>query len=78
VNRDERAIRVGLALAAAGSCVMCDGPAEIGGAFIPNDSEAWGGRPGKQRVWFYGICGDCHDSRTTDEVEARLDRARTT
>jgi hypothetical protein len=73
---DERKIRVGLAFAAARGCVICRGPAQLVGMFQPTDSEAWGARPGKQRIVFYGLCDACRKSTSVEAIEAQLARGK--
>jgi hypothetical protein len=71
---DERKIRVGLAFATARGCIVCRGPAQLAGTFWPDDSVAWGGRPGKQRVFFYGVCEACLERVGVEAIEARIAR----
>jgi hypothetical protein len=71
-SRNERTIRVGLAIAAAKPCLMCGGPAQLAGMFQPADSEVWGSRPGKQRILFYALCDPCHDRTSLDAIEAQI------
>lgn len=75
-SRDERTIRVSLALAVSRGCILCGGPADLAGMFLPFDSIAWGSRPGKQRMAAYGLCDPCHESRSLEEVEEFLARWR--
>ena len=72
MSRDDGAIRVGLAFAASRGCVICRGTAQLAGMFLPTDSSAWGARPGKQRILFYGLCDSCHACTSLETIEARL------
>jgi hypothetical protein len=76
MSDNERKIRVGLAFAAARGCIICRGPAQLAGMFQPTDSVAWGGRPGKHRIVFYGLCDACRESTSVEAIEARLARGR--
>jgi hypothetical protein len=52
------------------SCILCGGPSEYIGMFFPNDSEKFGGLADKQRIFGYGICGDCkQEPHSQDYVE---------
>lgn len=75
-DRDERAIRTGLAFAAARGCIICRGPAQLAGMFQPTDSRAWGAKPGKQRIIFYGLCDACSERTSLEAIEQELARGK--
>ena len=45
----------------------------VAGVFVPNRSEVWGGRPGKRRLYVYGLCAPCKAlPDVTVQVEGRI------
>jgi hypothetical protein len=55
-------------------CLLCGGAPYSLGAFCPEDSEAWGPEPGKQRMIFYALCKKCFGDqpRSASAVEKIL------
>jgi hypothetical protein len=46
------------------ACFLCGAQAEYIGVFLPNDPDRWGPphdppEAGKQRGYYYGVCGRC-------------------
>ena len=41
------------------TCILCSGPATRAAFFTPGDPEAFGQPEGKERIFMYGLCGDC-------------------
>lgn len=69
-----REIHAALANAAAQNCLMCCAPTDGVSCFLPTDSQAYGARPGKQRIFVFALCSACWSTTTPDEREAALER----
>jgi len=59
MNRVDHQVRTALAIAAIRPCDLCSGPPHLVDLMVPNDSVAWGGRAGKQRLFFVSLCETC-------------------
>jgi len=56
-------------------CLLCGTPAAYSGVFTPTHPELWGGKPGKDRWYVYGLCEPCKsDPQCTLKVEANIMR----
>lgn len=52
-------------------CLLCYRPVSIQGFFIPPQPELWGAKPGKGKIYQYGVCGPCSVLQdVVDRVEA--------
>lgn len=40
-------------------CLLCGGPQDVIGVYVPDNPEAWGAPKGKDRRFVYALCGDC-------------------
>jgi hypothetical protein len=71
-TRNERALRVAIALARLDGCILCRAAAELVGIYLPDDSVAWGAKPGEQQGVAYALCDRCFQRRDLEAIEARL------
>lgn len=46
-------------------CLICGGPPEVTGLFVPLDPISWGGFPGKTRIFKYCLCRACFEKPDT-------------
>jgi hypothetical protein len=56
-------------------CFLCGSSATTPACFQPSAPEAWGGRPGKLRVFVYGLCNGCYQLPAAERmlrVEGKL------
>src|SRR4051812_41147232 len=70
----QSAVRTGLAVAALKPCLMCGAAPATAAVFVPRDSGAFGARPGKQRLIFYSLCGECSEIATPEMIETAIER----
>ena len=53
-------------------CFLCGQPSTLRGVFVPDRPAVYGAAPGKTRLLFYALCGDCSTRPDKDaQVEAR-------
>jgi hypothetical protein len=71
---DDTKVRVLLAKAMMGPCLMCGGRPDGAGLFVPYSPEDWGARPGKARLIAYALCDHCEASTSIEDREDKLAR----
>jgi len=46
-------------------CLLCGGPSDVIGVFVPDDPQRWGAAPGKTRFVRYCLCEKCKSKNDT-------------
>jgi hypothetical protein len=56
-------------------CLLCGGTPTIIGIFKPAEPTAWGGTPGKTRLFRYSLCSSCQKKLDAPERAEKIIRA---
>lgn len=56
-------------------CLLCGGPPEMIGVFVPDEPLKWGAAAGKTRLIRYCLCLSCHGRPETPEKVEKVVRS---
>lgn len=56
-------------------CLLCGGPPDVIGVFVPETPETWGGIKGKMRFIRYCLCLKCHQKPDAPARAEKIIRA---